>query len=98
MRRGEHLQIQGPHPQLIQDSVPVVVAFTKFDVVILIEGKNPQDHEKARANAYARCEESCRSLFRKDPGDVPAEIVQGSSGLLSVALMSSFVCSEFTIG
>ena len=87
MRRGKHLQLQGPCPRLIQDSVPVVVAFTKFDVVILIEGRNSQDHETARAKAYARCKESCRSLFRKDPGDVPAEIVQGSFGLLSVDLL-----------
>jgi len=87
MRGGKHLQIQGPYPQLIQDSVPVVVAFTKFDVVILIEGKNPQDHEKARANAYARCEESCRSLFGRNLGEVPAEIVQGSFDVLSVELL-----------
>ena len=86
MGRGKHLQIQGPYPQLIQDSVPVVVAFTKFDVVILIEGRNSQDHENARAKADARYKASCRSLFGKDPGAVPAEIVQGSSTLLSIEL------------
>ena len=78
MGRGKYFKIQGPYPQLMQDSVPVVVAFTKFDVVILIEGRNSQDHENARAKAYARYKASCRSLFRRDPGDVPAEIVQGS--------------------
>ena len=87
MRGGKHLQIQRPCPQLIQDSVPVVVAFTKFDVVILIKGEGPQDHENARANACAQYEESCRSLFGRDPGDVPAEIVQGSFALLSAELL-----------
>ena len=67
--------------------MPVVVAFTKFDVVILIEGRNSQDHETARAKAYARYKESCHALFHRDPGDVPVEIVQGSFGLLSVELL-----------
>lgn len=40
MGRGKYLRIQGRYPQLIQNSVPVVVTFTKFDVVILIEGRN----------------------------------------------------------
>jgi hypothetical protein len=58
--------------------VPVVVAFTKFDVVILIESGNSHAHDRAKDNAYARYEQSCRSLFRKESKDVPAEIVQGS--------------------
>ena len=40
MGGGKYLRIQGRYPQLIQNSVPVVVTFTKFDVVILIEGTN----------------------------------------------------------
>ena len=72
------LQIQSLYTQLIRNSVPVVVAFTKFDVVILIEGRIPQDHGRARTKAYTRYEESCRSLFGKGPKEVPAEIVQGS--------------------
>ena len=60
----------------------MVLVFTKFDVVVSrvlfdIAGGNAQYHERARARAYAMCEESCRRLFHKDPRDVPAEIVSG---------------------
>ncbi|KAI9459745.1 hypothetical protein F5148DRAFT_1218621 [Russula earlei] len=51
--------------------LPVVVAFTKFDLVVSPEGYS----ESARTSAYAQCEELSRSLFRKEPRDVPAEIV-----------------------
>ena len=71
----------------MQDSVPVVVAFTKFDVVILMEVRNSQDHENARTKVYARCKDSWRSVFGRVPVDFPAEIVQGSSALLSVELL-----------
>ena len=94
MRRGKHLQLQGRYSQLIQYSVPVLVAFTKFDVVILIEGRNSQDHETARAKAYARYKQSCRSLFRKDPGDVPAEIVQGSFVSFLWTCFDEFICLQ----
>ena len=40
MGRGKYLRIQGRYPQLKQILVPVVVTFTKFDVVFLIEGRN----------------------------------------------------------
>jgi hypothetical protein len=53
--------------------VPVIVAFTKFDEVVAIEGGS-----SARTNARARYEQACRSLFRREPRDVPAEIVSGS--------------------
>ncbi|KAH9003546.1 hypothetical protein EDB86DRAFT_3073326 [Lactarius hatsudake] len=60
------------------ENVPVVVVFTKFDLVVSQVPLNshsggPQHNEHARARA--RIEESCRRLFRKDPKDVPAEIV-----------------------
>ena len=60
--------------------MPVVVVFTKFDAVVSrvlfdIAGGNAHYHERARARAYTMYEESCRRLFRKDPRDVPAEIV-----------------------
>jgi len=48
----------------------VIVAFTKFDQVVRIEGGS-----SARTSARARVEQSCRSLFRREPRDVPAEIV-----------------------
>ncbi|KAH9172741.1 hypothetical protein EDB89DRAFT_2164433 [Lactarius sanguifluus] len=60
------------------ENVPVVVVFTKFDLVVSQVPLNspsggPQHHERARARA--RIEESCRRLFHKDSKDVPAEIV-----------------------
>ena len=63
-------------------SVPIVIAFTKFDAVVsrvLIDmaGGNTQDYERARVRAYTMYEESCRRLFLKDPRDVPVEIVSG---------------------
>jgi len=98
MRRGKRIQIQSLYTQFMRDSVPVVVAFTKFDVIILIEGRDSQDHERARVKAYARFEESCRSLFGRSSKDIPAEIVQGN--LLSFVgwlLTGPFICSKFTI-
>jgi hypothetical protein len=61
-------------------NVPVVVVFTKFDVVVSrvlfdIAGGNAQYHERARARAYTMYEEASRHLFHKDPRDVPVEIV-----------------------
>ncbi|KAI9459743.1 hypothetical protein F5148DRAFT_275688 [Russula earlei] len=51
--------------------VAVLVAFAKFDLVVSPEGCS----ESARARAYAHLEESSRSLFRREPKDIPAEIV-----------------------
>ena len=51
----------------------MIVAFTKFDLVVAME-----DGSSARANARRRIEQSCRSHFRREPRDVPAEIVSGS--------------------
>ena len=53
-----------------------IVAFTKFDQAVAIEGGS-----SARSSARARVDHSCRSLFRKEPRDVPAEIVSGSCSL-----------------
>jgi len=53
--------------------VPVIVAFTKFDLVVASE-----DGSSARANARRRIEQSCRSHFRRELRDVPAEIVSGT--------------------
>jgi len=54
--------------------VPVIVAFTKFDQVVAIEVGS-----SARTNARARYEQACRCLFRREPRDVPAEIVSVKS-------------------
>jgi len=64
------------HIQLMRGSAPVIVAFTKFDQAVAIEGGR-----SARSSARARVEQSCRSLFRREPRDVPAEIVSGTCSL-----------------
>jgi hypothetical protein len=64
--------------------VPVIVAFTKFELLVsrlLIDsGSGDTPHrERARNDAYAQCEQLCRSLFGREPRDVPAEIISSSS-------------------
>ncbi|KAF8259219.1 hypothetical protein EI94DRAFT_1813704 [Lactarius quietus] len=61
-------------------NVPVVLVFTKFDVVISrvlsdIASGNVLHHARARARAHTIFEDSCRRLFRKEPSEIPAEIV-----------------------
>ncbi|KAN0136277.1 hypothetical protein V8E53_005882 [Lactarius tabidus] len=61
-------------------NVPVVLVFTKFDMVVsqvLLDRFSgaPQHYERARASAHTTCEESCRRIFDKEPRDVPVEIV-----------------------
>ena len=53
--------------------MPVIVAFTKFDKAVAVEGGN-----SARTNVCARIEQSCFSLLHREPGEIPAEIVSGS--------------------
>ena len=73
-------------------SVPVILAFTKFDVVVskvlfdIARGDTLQ-YEGARAEAHANCEHSIRRRFGEDPRDVPAEIV--SSAYYSLTLYAS---------
>jgi hypothetical protein len=61
-------------------TVPVVIVFTKFDVIVsrvlfdIADGDTPH-HERARARAYIMYEDSCRRMLHKEPRDVPAEIV-----------------------
>jgi len=76
MRRGICVLIRGSHIRLIRGSAPVIVAFTKFDQAVAIEGGS-----SARTSARARIDQSCRSLFRREPRDVPAEIVSGICSL-----------------
>ncbi|KAH8979091.1 hypothetical protein EDB92DRAFT_1981402 [Lactarius akahatsu] len=67
-------------------NVPVVVVFTKFDVVVSkVRLDSPSEsHERARTRAHTMYEDSCRSLFRKDPRDVPAEIVSENSRFIDL--------------
>ena len=69
---------------LTRDSVPVILVFTKFDVVVSkllfdIARGDARQHKRARARARAMCEDSCRRLFHK--ASVPAEIVSGTCSL-----------------
>ena len=85
MRRGKRIQIQVYCIQLI-GLVPVVVAFTKSDLAFpQISGSdsgNSQLQDCATSRAYAQCGQLCRSLFRKEPRDIPAELVSGDYRLL----------------
>ncbi|KAI0269641.1 hypothetical protein BGY98DRAFT_286349 [Russula aff. rugulosa BPL654] len=57
--------------------VPVVLIFTKSDLAfphISGSGSGHYQHQD-RTRAYAHCEQLCRSLFRREARDVPAELV-----------------------
>ena len=56
--------------------MPVIIAFTKFDEAVAIEGGN-----SARTNARAETEQLCRTLLDRDPSEVHAGIVSGSRSL-----------------
>jgi hypothetical protein len=56
--------------------VPTVVAFTKFDQAVALEGGG-----SARTSARVRFEQSCHAVFRREPRDVPAEMVSGNCPL-----------------
>jgi hypothetical protein len=86
MRRGKRIQFQDLSIRLMGNSVPVVVAFTKSDVaypqITGSDGGNSQYQARTRSRAYAQCEQLCRSLFRREPRDVPAELVSGDYPVL----------------
>ena len=82
IRRGKHASIQELDIRLTQDTVPTIVAFTKFDQAVTLEGGS-----SARRSARTRFEQSCRSLFRREPKDVPAEMVSGSYTLFCVTVL-----------
>jgi hypothetical protein len=103
MRRGKRREIQGLDIRLIGDLVPVVVAFTKSDLayphISGSESGNYQYRDRTRTRAYTQCNELCRSLFRRDSRDVPAELVSGDYFycLRNDPWISSFVHSDPTI-
>ena len=60
--------------------VPVVVVFTKFDLVVSkvlsgIAGVDSRSHESAKATAHKMSEERCRTFLRGNPADLPFEMV-----------------------
>jgi len=90
--------------QLTGDSVPVVVAFTKSDVayphISGSESGNYQYRDRTRAKAYIQCNELCRTLFRRDARDVPAELISGNYFYClqnDPSTSSSFIRSDATI-
>jgi len=82
MGRGRRIFIQDLYHQLTRDSVPTIVAFTKFDQAGALGGGS-----SARGSARARFEQSCRTLFRKESSDVPAEMVSGNCALFCGILL-----------
>jgi len=68
---------EGVEEILRTGTVPVILVFTKFDLVVsqVLFDIAHGDAEGARAIAHAKYEDSCRRLLRKDPRDVPVEIV-----------------------
>ena len=62
--------------ELIRGLVPVLIVFTKFD--LLVSNITRDRHEDPRARAHAMYEDLCRSQFNKDPKDVPAVIFSGN--------------------
>jgi hypothetical protein len=98
--RGKRSHFQGLYIRLIGESAPVVVAFTKSDLAFPhisgSESGNYQNQDRTRTRAYAHCEQLCRSLFRREAMDVPAELVSGDyshspHSLRNVPRTSSFV-------
>jgi len=81
MRRGKCSHFQGLYIRLIGESAPVVVAFTRSDQAFPhisgSESGNYQYQDLTRTRAYVQCEQLCRSLFRREARDVPAELVSG---------------------
>ena len=74
--------------------MPVVLVITKFDVVvsqILFDSFSnaPQNLNRARDSANRMYEESCRRIFNKEPGAIPAEIVSGTCSFLPILLEES---------
>ena len=64
----------------------MVVAFTKsdksFPQITGSEGGSSQYQDRTRSRAYAQCDQLCRPLFRREPRDVPAELVSSDYPLL----------------
>ena len=66
--------------------MPVLIVFTKFDLLVsrVRSDITPGKHEDPRAKAQAMYEDLCRSQFHKDPKDVPAVIFSGNCSSVCV--------------
>ncbi|KAH9061774.1 hypothetical protein EDB83DRAFT_2552150 [Lactarius deliciosus] len=76
-------------------AVPVILVITKFNVEVRGDA---QQHEHARARAFAMCEDSCRRLFNRDLRDVPAEIVSEKPGYAGLIEKLVVTTDRFIIG
>ena len=103
MRRGERSENRGLYIRLIGGLAPVVIAFTKSDLAFPhisgSESGHYQYQDRTRTKAYTQCEQLCRSLFRREARDVPAELVSGDYfySLRNDPWTSPFVRSGTTI-
>jgi hypothetical protein len=85
-----------------QPLVPIVVVFTKFDLVVSkvppdLAGSDPRSHESARAIAQRMAEGPCRTFSRGSSGDMPSEIVSSNCSFLRVTqkkLSDAIVCVQ----
>lgn len=62
--------------------MPVVVIFTRFDEIVRVVKNDFDTDDATKAQsahlvAHEQYEKLCRSLFGKDPGDLPAVNVSG---------------------
>ena len=94
--RGKRSHFQGLYIRLIGVSAPIVVAFTKSDLAFPHISGSESGHyqnQDRMTRAYAQCEQLCRSLFRREAKEVPAELVSGDYfyPLWNVCWTSSFV-------
>ena len=82
---------EGPYlcTELIRGLVPVLIALTKFDLLVsrvqfdITRGVFPR-HEDPGARAHVMYEDLCRSLFHKDSKDVPTVIFSGICPIVCV--------------
>ena len=61
--------------------MPLVIAFTMFDLIVPNVSSHGNEYERAKATTYMTWEKHCRTLF----GNVPAEIVSSNYSLVCVS-------------
>jgi hypothetical protein len=98
MRRGKRSHFQGLYVRLIGKSAPVVVGFTKSDLAFPhisgAESGHYHYQDRTGTRAYAQCEQLCRSLFRREARDVPAELVSGDYFYTPECPLDIIICSQ----
>ncbi|KAF8264358.1 hypothetical protein EI94DRAFT_1738614 [Lactarius quietus] len=94
---------EGVEEILGMETVPVILVFTKFDVLVSdvlhkIAGGDAQQYELARAAARQMCEGSCRRSFDKSLEEVPAETVSGEPGFADLVENLVLSTDRFILG